>query len=1141
MDPHLSLRLQQLQENLAISAKAIAETTEHLALLVPIPDQSISETSSTGAQSPKSTVTHGFSTSGELEKEKFELQQNGVPYLRTTAPKRHSLFSARSSISTLTADENPGARLLDDWSENFVLCEQEAIEAYTYLYRMRDVNPSPQRRRPSALGLQMSCSDMLPVPENLQDSLKLWRPVWDFLTIVLVVVDALVLPLLLAWPELSYSGSFWSGYYEVTPVFWMVDIVLNFSRAILSENRKAALLGYLCTWFLFDGFLVTLDLVLLLQLVPESVKALTMARLLRTAKFRHAITAVESRLAANGYIKVVNFSTILQCVTFIFGVNHTLACVTFYVGRTRQQQQDSNWLDAYNIMDRPMSFQYMISFNWVIAEYTPAPYPFTAQNELEQALMLAIILTCLPMLGAQIGIISGTLNLMNEKAKERDHVKRDLQRWLRKTRVRKSLHQRVVAALDDVLGSQESPLDVKDPLALNFLPSSLIEELQVVSTGEKLSIHPFFSMLMDERLDFRGRLASAFVMQVAVQGELIFTADRKAEGIFIAIHGGFQFIPSKNESMSLKATSRRKSTYWNNECWFAELALYTTRTHSSTLSSATYAKALTLTAQGFLQAVKEHPAIVVAAHEYASCLLRLHQKRAHFVENTWELPPLSWSLESVAGTQLAELLDPGTSHLHAFKLEEIPSHRVNLQKLMKEDLTHEEQVDEIKEHIHELREEDGVYYELNCQEDAKHATLSMLCLTWLVRGQHSSMVACQDSGRLTSASWQAIQELTQVGEMTFEELNGLMVLLGIRGICKSVDFAKLCPPSERKKPEQVLCYTVESLEHYLPSLACLAPESYLHLTAVVRMLAEFNFAQFLQGENNPHAIWLLACSLEREGERVLKMCLLAQVCILCGVTGSSTLTGSLFLNELNGRCLVKALSCLKQVQDLEPHVVYWRYITSRAEALNLFVHTASHLVLARLACLTRCVEPQGIVELQKAWLDLTGREREVLMDVFLLDGHAHKALMFAYLPLFLTNARANHDVGLLAGLKFLVEIYEKLLRHKCLMLSGPTVRVDMSSLAMVMKDVEDVPTLRKCFDFAKIVRHENGVTVLLTSASYQVLTGQLVQHTRSTDMLEQLAQQQTRLESAILAKVPRARTSVFVSECQSDMFESIHV
>ena len=73
----------------------------------------------------------------------------------------------------------------------------------------------------------------------------------------------------------------------------------------------------------------------------------------------------------------------------------------------------------------------------------------------------------------------------------------------------------------------------------------------------------------------------------------------------------------------------------------------------------------------------------------------------------------------------------------------------------------------------------------------------------------------------------------------------------------------------------------------------------------------------------------------------------------------------------------------------------------------------------------------------------------------------------------------------------------------------------------------------KCLDFAKIVKHENGVTVLLTSASYQVLTGrwmllnclrpvntsvasalfsatagQLVHDTKSTDLLELLAQQQ---------------------------------
>lgn len=35
----------------------------------------------------------------------------------------------------------------------------------------------------------------------------------------------------------------------------------------------------------------------------------------------------------------------------------------------------------------------------------------------------------------------------------------------------------------------------------------------------------------------------------------------------------------------------------------------------------------------------------------------------------------------------------------------------------------------------------------------------------------------------------------------------------------------------------------------------------------------------------------------------------------------------------------------------------------------------------------------------------------------------------------------------------------RLLQHRCLMLTGPSVMVDLSSLAVVMKDVEDIPTL----------------------------------------------------------------------------------
>ena len=142
------------------------------------------------------------------------------------------------------------------------------------------------------------------------------------------------------------------------------------------------------------------------------------------------------------------------------------------------------------------------------------------------------------------------------------------------------------------------------------------------------------------------------------------------------------------------------------------------------------------------------------------------------------------------------------------------------------------------------------------------------------------------------------------------------------------------------------------------------------------------------------------------------------------------------------------------------------------------------------------------------------RRQDVLLDIFLLDGHEQKTFVFVYLPLFLANSRANHDVNLLGGLKFLVEIYDRciifswsvceavdvshvykriffssyfiivriflgypswlfwmsevlffrLLQHRCLSLTGPSVMVDLSSMALVMKDVEDIPTLRPSSD-----------------------------------------------------------------------------
>ena len=92
-----------------------------------------------------------------------------------------------------------------------------------------------------------------------------------------------------------------------------------------------------------------------------------------------------------------------------------------------------------------------------------------------------------------------------------------------------------------------------------------------------------------------------------------------------------------------------------------------------------------------------------------------------------------------------------------------------------------------------------------------------------------------------------------------------------------------------------------------------------------------------------------------------------------------------FFEELNGRTVLRALRCLQDIvaawreagcaseshfraqlafhlffswdsecsEGQEPQDVFWHYIGSRAEALDMPVQQPAHLVLARLACLTR--------------------------------------------------------------------------------------------------------------------------------------------------------------------------------------------
>lgn len=1065
--------------------------------------------------------------------------------------------------SNQTQMQKQQIQMLDEWRESFVVSEQDAVELYNSLYVENVSGKHVSKRvsddsRSSVISLQQyhpvywgTCADSV-------------VHAWQVFTLVMIMCDVWSVPLTLAWPGHQFLGF----YQEVRPVLWAFDILMSLLPCLVelgeSKCHIFVKLKQYAPRLPFDVGLVYVDILMFIGL-NEEWRLLQLLILVRITKVKRGLIFIENHLAARGNIKLVLYLTIFRCIVQILAVNHVLTCFFFWLGTWEARNAEPNWIQTYNIGDDSYSlgFQYFLTFNWVIAQYTPAPFPLQPQNFREQVFVVGIILTCLPLLGSEIGKVSGTVNLLNEKARERDTLRRDLQRWLRKTEAAEVLSRRILASLNDVLTSKDSPLDVKEPMALKFLPSTLLEELRILKMSEKLSSHHLFNMLMDPKLGISGDLSSIFKVKHVVQGESAFQAGERAEGLCITQSGAFHLHQPPNgksatsrgtqpQSQALvKLASRKSAQHFSvkageelkdlgglqllNNVWIAEACLYCGMSHSCCLTARTYSKVLSVAVPDFVAVIMQFPASVVAVHEYAVYIIRwLTENRGEI----WEITDDEVIAEGVQRTQLLDLLVPGTGRIHRFKSSTQTDFSDMILCLTRQGQSNKEIIEEIKFYMPELRA-DGLYGNLGCDDEKQRAFLSVLSAVWLVNGDYTSMVECQKPGaRLRMQTFNLIRENLCIREMTTSQITVAILILAIRGLSKTDDVARLCPPSERRRPEDVLYYAVSNLDPYLPSIASIKGEVFDMMICTVRMLGEFNFAQLLQGENNPHSVWQLQSARKEEGQEVFSIFLLVHVCILCGVTGAVTLDGSLFLTELNGRSVLKGLACLQDLSNKEPPNIYWHYIAVRAEALQLKVQEASHLVLARLACLTRTVDTESLKQLNNDWNALSDSEQNALQEIFLLDGHTHKAFMFMYLPLFLTNAMGNKGLGLRAGLQGLVELYNKLLKHQCLKEDVSTVKVDMSALANLAKGVDDYKLLRQCLDHSRIVKHVHGVTVLMTAKSYQVLSGQLVTENRSVDMLEMVVARQRQLEAAMIPKEVRPLPLLQVSEEEvvEDMF-----
>eukprot|EP00438_Fugacium_kawagutii_P026399 Skav216157 [mRNA] locus=scaffold3788:116554:118065:+ [translate_table: standard] len=409
----------------------------------------------------------------------------------------------------------------------------------------------------------------------------------------------------------------------------------------------------------------------------------------------------------------------------------------------------------------------------------------------------------------------------------------------------------------------------------------------------------------------------------------------------------------------------------------------------------------------------------------------------------------------------------------------------------------------------------GIYYEFGEESEALIAIRAVHCAIWILEDDYTQLVSVQrPDRRLSYSTWSSLRGLLDLKIMTWSDTLAVIVWLTIRGLPKCKQFQMLCPPIERHSRERMLQYAVSSLAAHLPSVALLEFDSLNTLGALAEMACQFNFTQFLQGENNPYSVLLLQEALRQEGEKVFQLFLLGEICALCSQQPGDSVDGSIFLDERNASMVIQALQCLQNVQDYEPAAVYWRYILRRGQALMYMIETPMEYVVARLLCLTRTLDQTGLEMIEDTWAQLSIRDQSALHEIFLADGFHQNAFVFSYLPMLLRKAAGNPKLGLKTGLQFLVEIYQKLIAHRCFT-QASTVVVDLGSVALIMEEADDLRTLSKCLDYAQIIKATDRVVLHLTGISYQVLSGQLVEQSRHSVLLEHLAHQQGRVEALL--------------------------
>ena len=904
------------------------------------------------------------------------------------------------------------------------------------------------------------------------------RLAWDATGLLLIMLDAFVLPVTLAWNLEEGWGSPGSMFLLLTiwvsVFFWFTDLFLNlltgfYRNGKLVSERKEIVVHYVKTWLTFDLALLTLDFVNVSTEVGDLaalryarlVRGFRLLRLLKMSKLQDMLQEVAASTGRQWImlvIAIVNTSFVaLVCA-------HVLTCVWFALGIAAENDNIISWLrrsgaygEAFEAgVSNVVLMQYLHSLRYVIN--VPSPPDLSPESFWERVFDIAVYVFVLVVIGASVSGILSTVNELQAMNEAAARQRREVRMYLTSQSASLELVSRIMKFVDYKLA--RTSLVTFDP---SLISKTLQTELFVGQRSRFLERLPVFKLTSDLFPDVFAGICAALSKNVYEQKESVFMSGAWSTSLHVTAAGLF-----------LHTEEGCSGEEVEGERWFGELSLYSEATiHRSTLLAKTFAEVYALTGKDLADCVRDSPGCTSMFCEYAK----------DFVSSTAKVGPrmpledqAALSEQCCKGNQFYQVLYPDPQKLfHNVNVAErvheamvrdkrernatismgitpeTPQAKImetsqvlSAESALNRSESERSEIDpgltelllevqnqglmetlakELESRIPELHARLGSHAIFEQLAERDRAISSCISILALVHDRYDIFTQPQPAAvKLRPDQWQELQKMVQIISPDLEQLHAVVVLLSIRALGKNKTVSTQVP-KDMQRPERAVVHLMDNVRNVVPSVLWLSHAARNYAHDALNVHETFNLAQMLQGENAPANVRELYQLVNEQGQSSFNFYMLFLLGFMSGLAGGE---GSRFMNSKNAEAVISGFVMLRNLLSSPPQEIYWGYMVARARALKIPFETRDDLVLIRLACLSRLQDAGAYAKLLGSWNSLGQFQKKVLIDHFLADGIETQAFVLEFLPMCVANAKANGLIGMTLLLEVLVELLTNL-------------------------------------------------------------------------------------------------------------------